>query len=152
IVSDTTFVTPQAQFTLSEHASDALESVLAPPEGATTPAEDAPNWYGTDATAVPTEQTPTAEQWPPAAAGQEAGWAAVGGEANGAEQSALAAAFSPVDGSLASRFSDDLPPPSPLGLDFEAVKDDLVQIGILWLGSDDVAPIAELIRQTRASV
>ena len=46
---------------------------------------------------------------------------------------------------------DDLevPPDKP---DVEAVKLDLIQIGALWLGTDGVAPIAEMIRRTRSSI
>ena len=37
-------------------------------------------------------------------------------------------------------------------LDYESIKADLIQIGVLWLGSDDVTPIADLIRDTKPSV
>ncbi len=39
-----------------------------------------------------------------------------------------------------------------LDMDFDGIKKDLIQIGVLWLGSDDVAPVAELIQNTRPSV
>ncbi len=39
-----------------------------------------------------------------------------------------------------------------LELDFDSIKQDLIQIGVLWLGSDDVAPVADLIRETKPSV
>ena len=55
-------------------------------------------------------------------------------------------------GSGFSQPGDDSPPAIADGLDFEAIKADLIQIGVLWLGNDDVAPVADLIRNTRASV
>src|ERR1019366_6945698 len=36
--------------------------------------------------------------------------------------------------------------------DFEGMKADLIQIGSLWLGTDGVAPVAEMIRRTRPSI
>ncbi len=36
--------------------------------------------------------------------------------------------------------------------EFDSIKRDLIQIGILWLGNDDVGPIAELIQSTKPSV
>jgi hypothetical protein len=36
--------------------------------------------------------------------------------------------------------------------DFEGMKADLVQIGSLWLGTDGVAPVAEMLRRTRPSI
>jgi hypothetical protein len=36
--------------------------------------------------------------------------------------------------------------------DFEGMKADLIQIGALWLGTDGVAPIAEMLRRTRPSI
>jgi len=41
---------------------------------------------------------------------------------------------------------------STAGPDVEAVKLDLIQIGSLWLGTDGVAPVAEMIRRTRPSI
>ena len=39
-----------------------------------------------------------------------------------------------------------------IDLDFEGIKDDLIKIGILWLGDADVTPVADLIRSTPPSV
>jgi hypothetical protein len=36
--------------------------------------------------------------------------------------------------------------------DFEGMKADLIQIGSLWLGTDGVAPVAEMLRRTRPSI
>jgi hypothetical protein len=36
--------------------------------------------------------------------------------------------------------------------DFEGMKADLIQIGALWLGTDGVAPVAEILRRTRPSI
>jgi hypothetical protein len=36
--------------------------------------------------------------------------------------------------------------------DFEGMKADLIQIGVLWLGTDGVAPVAEMLRRTRPSI
>jgi hypothetical protein len=36
--------------------------------------------------------------------------------------------------------------------DFEGMKADLIQIGALWLGTDGVAPVAEMLRRTRPSI
>jgi hypothetical protein len=36
--------------------------------------------------------------------------------------------------------------------DFEGIKADLIQIGALWLGTDGVAPVAEMLRRTRPSI
>jgi len=42
--------------------------------------------------------------------------------------------------------------PSGQGPDYEAVKADLIQIGALWLGRDDLAPVAEMISSTKPSI
>ena len=52
---------------------------------------------------------------------------------------------------MASQGLGDLAAPE-LGPNFEAVKADLIQIGALWLGTDGVAPIAQMIAQTRPSI
>ncbi|MGP8161082.1 MAG: hypothetical protein ACLQGJ_07660 [Candidatus Dormibacteria bacterium] len=52
---------------------------------------------------------------------------------------------------MASQGLGDLAGPE-LGPNFEAVKADLIQIGALWLGTDGVAPIAQMIAQTRPSI
>jgi hypothetical protein len=36
--------------------------------------------------------------------------------------------------------------------DFEGMKADLIQIGALWLGTDGVAPVADMLRRTRPSI
>ena len=36
--------------------------------------------------------------------------------------------------------------------DFEGMKADLIQIGALWLGTDGVAPVAEMLSRTRPSI
>jgi hypothetical protein len=36
--------------------------------------------------------------------------------------------------------------------DFEGMKADLIQIGALWLGTDGVTPVAEILRRTRPSI
>jgi hypothetical protein len=36
--------------------------------------------------------------------------------------------------------------------DFEGMKADLIQIAALWLGTDGVAPVAEMLRRTRPSI
>jgi hypothetical protein len=42
--------------------------------------------------------------------------------------------------------------PAGQGPDYEAVKADLVQIGALWLGRDDLETVAEMIRATKPSI
>ena len=37
-------------------------------------------------------------------------------------------------------------------MDYQAIRTDLIQIAALWLGSDDVGPVADLINQTKPSV
>jgi hypothetical protein len=55
----------------------------------------------------------------------------------------------PAEDGSASAFGVLIP---GLGPDYEAVKADLIQIGALWLGQDDLAPVADLIRQTKPSI
>jgi hypothetical protein len=46
---------------------------------------------------------------------------------------------------------DDLGGPAP-GPDFDTVKADLIQIGALWLGTDGVGPIAEMLQRARPTI
>ncbi|MGI8847109.1 MAG: DUF4388 domain-containing protein [Candidatus Dormibacteria bacterium] len=61
------------------------------------------------------------------------------------EEAAPMSALQPVDETAAE--------PADVGAtDYEGVKADLIQIGVLWLGNDDVAPVADIIRRTRPRV
>jgi hypothetical protein len=51
----------------------------------------------------------------------------------------------------ASQGMDDLAAPTP-GPDFDTVKADLIQIGALWLGTDGVGPIAEMLQRARPTI
>jgi hypothetical protein len=72
------------------------------------------------------------------------------------EGTATAAAAAPTffgdDTAAGSSLGGDDPDADGGDLDYDTVKADLIQIGVLWLGNDDVAPVAELIRKTRSSV
>jgi hypothetical protein len=51
----------------------------------------------------------------------------------------------------ASQGMDDLAAPT-LGPDFDTVKADLIQIGALWLGTDGVGPVAEMLERARPTI
>ena len=51
----------------------------------------------------------------------------------------------------ASQGMDDLAAPTA-GPDFDTVKADLIQIGALWLGTDGVGPIAEMLQRARPTI
>ena len=51
----------------------------------------------------------------------------------------------------ASQGMDDLAAPTP-GPDFDTVKADLIQIGALWLGTDGVGPVAEMLQRARPTI
>ena len=51
----------------------------------------------------------------------------------------------------ASQGMDDLAAPTP-GPDFDTVKADLIQIGALWLGTDGVGPVAEMLERARPTI
>ena len=157
---------PPDLMTSSERTAPAEERAAPPTERGTPSSEPAPmTWF-----APPVEPVPTVPvdlggasgdpAWPPiplTAVDEEAGtlsaWGQTYSQAPAPSASASAAPqgppqfpqfdFSPALEALAT---------ADASADFEGMKADLIQIGALWLGTDGVAPVAEMLRRTRPSI
>ena len=157
---------PPDLMTSSERTAPAEERAAPPTERGTPSSEPAPmTWF-----APPVEPVPTVPvdlggasgdpAWPPiplTTVDEEAGtlsaWGQTYSQAPAPSASASAAPqgppqfpqfdFSPALEALAA---------ADASADFEGMKADLIQIGALWLGTDGVAPVAEMLRRTRPSI
>ena len=85
--------------------------------------ESGPKFFGNEEQSGPMEPT-----WAPAQPAASEAWSA-------AESSAIAQSST-----------------GTTTLDYNEIRNDLIQIGVLWLGDEDVAPIANLINQTKPAL
>jgi hypothetical protein len=94
------------------------------------------------------EPEPVAEAAPPSEA-PAATWSVVESPSTTPQPPVLLGGFSGFEAASEPQAAE---PQSPPGLDFDAIRNDLIQIGVLWLGEKDVAVVSEMIRSTDPTV
>ena len=124
-----------------------------PPSWLTSEADDAGPPLPPEAPSLPASPDPPASP-PPPPPQEEARAAALAAWAPSAPPISLAAAptSAPALAAALVTEADEEPAPPESEADFEAMKADLIQIGSLWLGTEGVAPVAEMIRRTRPTI
>ena len=157
---------PPDLMTSSERTAPAEERAAPPTERGTPSSEPAPmTWF-----APPVEPVPTVPvdlggasgdpAWPPiplTAVDEEAGTLSAWGQTYSQAPAPSASASAAPEGPPQFPQFDFSPALEALeaadaSADFEGMKADLIQIGALWLGTDGVAPVAEMLRRTRPSI
>jgi hypothetical protein len=157
---------PPDLMTSSERTAPAEERAAPPTERGTPSSEPAPmTWF-----APPVEPVPTVPvdlggasgdpAWPPiplTAVDEEAGTLSAWGQTYSQAPAPSASASAAPQGPPQFPQFDFSPALEALeaadaSADFEGMKADLIQIGALWLGTDGVAPVAEMLRRTRPSI
>jgi hypothetical protein len=94
---------------------------------------------GTSPEPATAEETPTSED--------AQGWSVVESTAAAAPTTFLA-----DFAGLQTGESDAIGSSTSSSIDFDTIRNDLVQIGVLWLGENDVAAVTEMIRNTEPTV
>ena len=157
---------PPDLMTSSERTAPAEERAAPPTERGTPSSEPAPmTWF-----APPVEPVPTVPvdlggasgdpAWPPiplTTVDEEAGTLSAWGQTYSQAPAPSASASAAPQGPPQFPQFDFSPALEALeaadaSADFEGMKADLIQIGALWLGTDGVAPVAEMLRRTRPSI
>jgi hypothetical protein len=157
---------PPDLMTSSERTAPAEERAAPPTERGTPSSEPAPMTWS----APPVEPVPTVPvdlggasgdpAWPPiplTAVDEEAGTLSAWGQTYSQAPAPSASASAAPQGPPQFPQFDFSPALEALetadaSADFEGMKADLIQIGALWLGTDGVAPVAEMLRRTRPSI
>jgi hypothetical protein len=157
---------PPDLMTSSERTAPAEERAAPPTERGTPSSEPAPMTWS----APPVEPVPTVPvdlggasgdaAWPPiplTTVDEEAGTLSAWGQTYSQAPAPSASASSAPQGPPQFPQFDFSPALEALATadasaDFEGMKADLIQIGALWLGTDGVAPVAEMLRRTRPSI
>jgi hypothetical protein len=157
---------PPDLMTSSERTAPAEERAAPPTERGTPSSEPAPMTWS----APPVEPVPTVPvdldgasedpAWPPiplTTVEEEAGTLSAWGQTYSQAPAPSASASSAPQGPPQFPQFDFSPALEALATadasaDFEGMKADLIQIGALWLGTDGVAPVAEMLRRTRPSI